>query len=246
VAIQTIVLTNDNRKAELKVRFASLPSSEFWQYGGGLSDDAKIGCGIADGDFNRVAQAVAARLAEKVANRLVDVELVIEPVVPTVTIPDARFIPLVLAIAENASASVEPGPGKVQMITWWRGRTIGIDAIGVGGTVPAIIRANLLSPGFSTRIADWDTGFGLHDAAVAAAACGASIEVLDAPEGAVFRLAVQLGRGTPMTPPERETSSGDEGSGVSGDWLSGRPSHPALPDLLRVLKGAWEREPILA
>ncbi|MDD5308903.1 MAG: hypothetical protein PHU25_16430 [Deltaproteobacteria bacterium] len=248
MAVQTIILRESEQKKPLKVRFASLPSSEFWQYVGTFTGETQSEPRGQVSDLNRVAQVAATLLAAKVANRLVSVEMVIDPVIPPVAIPEPRLLPLVAAITDNASASVEPGPGMVLVTTWWRGRTVGIDAVGVGGALPPIIRENLMRPGFSTRVAGWDTGFGLYETIAAAAAFGAKVELLEPPEGVCFRLSLPLRRGTPASPPEKQDGLGEEGErGATAAWASEEgPFDPRSLDLLHVIGHARNDEPIQA
>jgi len=70
--------------------------------------------------------------------------------------------------------------------------------------VPDEIRSNLLRPGFTTRVAEWDTGLGLHEASEAAAAVEGRVEMFEPGDtpGVGFRFAMALCNGTPAGSPE--------------------------------------------
>jgi len=107
-------------------------------------------------------------------------------------------VPILTSIAENASASVEPGPGTVHLRTWCTDKFVGMDAIGRNGSVPEAVRESWTLPGFSTRVAEWDTGFGLHAAMEAATAIAARLELLDERDAVAFRLAIPIAPETPL------------------------------------------------
>ncbi len=155
-------------------------------------------------DINRAAEAAAAALADKVATRNITVELRIDPILPPAGVQMDRIVPILTLIAENASASVEPGPGTVIIQTWGTDKTIGVDVIGRNGYVPKEIRDNWTLPGFSTRVADWDTGFGLHAALEAATAVAAKIELLELTDALTFRLEMPLHTKIPYPSAEAE------------------------------------------
>ena len=203
MTIQTIIINDKTSKGEPTVKLMGSPALSVWEYVGSCmksSGSKDSGNGLSD--LNGVAQKAARILAEKVASRNVDVELIINPLIPPIKVDVEHLVKIVVTIGENASASVEPGPGTVVLKTWWHGKFVGVDAIGRGGKMPAEIRRNLMRPGFTTRVADWDTGFGLHSAKEAALAIDGRIEILDLGEGIGFRLAVPVRVGTPLSPPE--------------------------------------------
>ena len=161
-------------------------------------------------DLNFAAEAAAAVLAKKVSARDITVELLIDPLIPPMFIEMDKVVPILTLIAENASASVEPGPGTVQLITWSTDKHVGMDAVGRGGHVPPAVLDSWTLPGFSTRVADWDTGFGLHDAIRAADAIAARIELLDQTESVALRLAIPLHMETPLPSAEAEVGAPPE------------------------------------
>ena len=205
--IPTIEIHNENRPSQPTVRLSETTPGSIWQYTG-------VAIGRASNtvqrhvvsDLNTAAELAAAALAKKVSSRNIHVELIINPLIPPVNVANDQILPLVTAIAENASASVEPGPGTVTLRTWASDKFVGVDAIGMGGILPSPIRENLTRPGFTTRIGDWDTGFGLHSAMEAAIAIAARIELFE-PDGSVgFRLAIPLKQGSPLEPSELRTA----------------------------------------
>jgi hypothetical protein len=114
---------------------------------------------------------------------------------------------------------VEPGPGTVTLRTWIEDRFVGVDAVGRGGILPSTIRENLARPGFTTRVGDWDTGFGLHAAMEAAVSIAARIELFE-PEGSVgFRLAIPIKQGSPLEPSELQTGLREPESTTGGVFL---------------------------
>ena len=204
MSVRPIVIERNPRSPQPTIRLSSASPSTVWQHVG-FSLDAACGGNVGSSrDLNRAAQAAASRLAEKTSGRGIEVELVIDPFIPLINVAAHRLIPLLVALGDNASASVEPGPGTVVISTWWRNGFAGVDAVGLGGQVPDEIRASLLRPGFTTRVADWDTGLGLHEASEAAAALEGRVEVFDPGEaaGIGFRFAISLSKGTQAGSPE--------------------------------------------
>jgi len=203
VTIQTIIIDEKSSKGEPTVKLIGSPALSVWEYVGsylkssGCHDSEKV-----SSDLNGVAQRAASMLADKVASRKIEVELIINPLIPPIKVDVDHLVNILMMIGENASASVEPGPGTIILKTWWKGKFAGVDAIGRNGILPSEIRRNLMRPGFSTRVADWDTGFGLHAASEAARAIDGRVEILELPEGIGFRLAVPVRVGTPLSPPE--------------------------------------------
>jgi hypothetical protein len=188
------------------VRISETIPGSVWQYTGAAlsaldgSPDRR-----ASHDLNSAAGIAASRLTDKVSSRGITVELIIDPLIPPLGVENRRILPIVMAIAENASASVEPGPGTVTLQTWLTDKFAGVDAVGMGGVLPFPIRENLTRPGFTTRIADWDTGFGLHAAMEAALSIAARVELFE-PDGSVgFRLAIPIKQGSPLEPSELQT-----------------------------------------
>jgi nitrogen-specific signal transduction histidine kinase len=181
-------------------------------------------------DINRAAETAAAALADKVASRNISVELRIDPVLPPVGIEIARIVPILMLIAENASASVEPGPGTVILQTWCTDKLIGVDVVGQNGVVPKEIRDSWTLPGFSTRVADWDTGFGLHAALEAATAIAAKIELLELLDAVTFRFAIPLHAKMPFPSLEAEVGIPDSGnkSGETAEVKGDLPSYTLL------------------
>ena len=214
-----------------------------WQYTGccltdiGEAEERKI-----EQDLNRTAETAAQALQRKVSSRNIDVELVIDPLIPPLGIDSGRILPIVTAIAVNASASVEPGPGTVTLSTWWHDKHAGVDAIGRGGIVPWEIRENLMRPGFTTRVAEWDTGFGLHAAMEAALAIAARIELFEPEDAVCFRLAIPLKHGTPLSPPEAMVGIGGDDAACRGSALS-MGDHDLNLELLMSLKGSADVQP---
>ncbi|MCP4679852.1 MAG: HAMP domain-containing histidine kinase [Deltaproteobacteria bacterium] len=203
MTIQTIIIEDRAKKARPIVKLAGPPPGSVWEYSnlafptlGGQDIEA------ADKDLNMACQSAAKFLAEKVSDRQIRVELIIDPLIPPLNIETERLVPIVMDIAENASASVEPGPGTVILRTWWRDQHTGVDAVGLNGVIPSAVRQSLMRPGFSTRVADWDTGFGLHAAVAAAEAIAARVELFEPNDGIGFRLAIPIRSGTPLSPAE--------------------------------------------
>lgn len=203
------------------IRLAETMPGSVWQYTGcALSTLSESGSQLACNDLNAAAEMAASRLARKVSSRDISVELVIDPLIPPLGITSARVLPLLNAIAENASASVEPGPGTVTLRTWFGDKYAGVDAVGMNGILPSTIRENLTRPGFTTRVAEWDTGFGLHAAMEAALAIAARIELFE-PDGSVgFRLAIPIKQGSPLEPPELLTGIEEPGDRTGGMAMS--------------------------
>jgi len=204
MTVKPIILDKSPRSPQPLVRLSAASPSSVWQHVGFCLDAACGGDVGASRDLNRAAQAAASKLAEKVAGRSIEIELVIDPFIPLTNIAAKRLVPLFLALGENASASVEPGPGTVVISTWYRNGFAGIDAVGRGGHVPEEIRANILRPGFTTRVAEWDTGLGLAEASEAAAAIEGRVELFEPgdQEGVGFRFAMPICAGTPKGSPE--------------------------------------------
>ncbi|MBN2804312.1 MAG: ATP-binding protein [Deltaproteobacteria bacterium] len=142
--------------------------------------------------LTRATQSAAIRFAEKVSNRKIDVDVLIDPMMPANTIDEKWLVSLICELADNASASVEPGPGRVFMKTWFDNNNIGVDVIGIDGSIPAIIRDHIMSPLFTTRTMDWDTGFGLFQAVEDAARYNGKVSLIDEVDGTVFRLSLPL------------------------------------------------------
>jgi hypothetical protein len=153
------------------------------------------------GGINRSASMAARELARKVGDRAVKVELIIQPLMPSIAVHWERLVPIMASIADNASASVEPGPATVSLRTWWEDSHAGLDAVGQGGNIDPVVRARLMAPGFTTRVAEWDTGFGLYEASALAAQIGASISIVDSDADTLFRLTIPLCNSTPAAPP---------------------------------------------
>ena len=227
MTVRTIII-NENKGVATQpvVRLASHNPAALWQHVGYCVEAASRGETSAgeDRDLNRAAQLAAQLLLEKVAARGITVEVVIDPFILPTNTTTRRLVPLILAIAENASASVEPGPGTVVLRTWWRRGYAGVDAVGIGGSVSADVRKNLMRPGFSTRVAEWDTGLGLHEANTAARQINGSIEVFDPKEeeGVGFRLAFPLKAGSHADPAESvlglEEDLGEDSPALHAGW----------------------------
>jgi hypothetical protein len=202
--IPLIEIQTEKRPSHPVVRLSETAPGSIWQYTGACiaTEDLR---GRPRHDLNRAAEIAATALAEKVSARNITVELVIDPLIPPLSVANERILPIVTALAENASASVEPGPGVVMLRTWLADKFAGVDAVGMNGYLPSAIRENLTRPGFSTRVADWDTGFGLHAAMEAAVAIAARIELFE-PDGSIgFRLAIPVKQGNPLGPSEIQT-----------------------------------------
>ena len=205
MAIQFIEIGSKNTLRRPIVKLTEATPGSIWQYMGtcvgaaaGNSNSRRLH------DLNCAAEAAAAALADKVADRNITVELQIDPMIPPLLIEMERIVPILTLIAENASASVEPGPGTVVLQTWCTDKFAGMDAIGQHGHVPIAVRESWMLPGFSTRVAEWDTGFGLHDAVRAADAIDAKIELLDQTEAVALRLAIPLAAETPLPSAENQ------------------------------------------
>ncbi len=206
MSVRTIVINDKCKVEQPTVKLAAAAPSSVWQYVGFCLNDIDQGEELEDEgrDLNRAVQVAAGRLAEKVSGREISIEVVIEPLIPLTNVTTRRLVPLIAAIGENASASVEPGPGTVLLKTWWGNGLAGVDAIGIDGYVPEAIKINLMKPGFTTRVAEWDTGLGLHQASEAAAEIDGKIEVFEPSDqrGIGFRFAFVLKSGTPIDCPE--------------------------------------------
>jgi len=205
MAIQYIEIGSVNTLRRPVVKLTEATPGSVWQYMGtcmgAISGDRNT---RRLHDLNCAAEAAAAALADKVSGRNITVELLIDPMIPPLLIEMERIVPILTLIAENASASVEPGPGTVLLKTWCTDKFAGMDAIGRNGHVPLAVRESWTLPGFSTRVAEWDTGFGLHAAIQAADAIDAKIELLDHVEAVALRLAIPLAVETPLPSAEAE------------------------------------------
>jgi len=214
--IPLIEIQQDKETANPIVRLSETTPGSVWQYTGALNTFDCSNNRRAVFDLNSAAELAAAALAKKVSSRDITVELIIDPLIPPLAVTNKRILPIVQAIAENASASVEPGPGTVTLRTWFGDKFAGVDAVGMGGILPTTIRENLVRPGFTTRVADWDTGFGLHAAMEAAVSIAARIELFE-PEGSIgFRLAIPLKQGSPLEPSELRTALIEPNTDVEG------------------------------
>ncbi|MCP4601870.1 MAG: hypothetical protein GY847_15380 [Proteobacteria bacterium] len=203
MSIRTIVIDEKPKSMQPIVKLSSFPPGNVWDYAGFMfSPFCEQNIRQAYQDLNTASQAAAKLLAAKVSGRQVRVELIIDPLLPPIKVEKDLLIPILSAIAENASASVEPGPSTVILRTWWRDRYAGVDAVGIGGCLPDEIRHNLMRPGFSTRVAEWDTGFGLHDAAEAAQILAARVELFEPEDGIGFRLAIPIKGDSVLDPAE--------------------------------------------
>ncbi len=203
MTVQTIVIDELDNVAKPIVRLAGSPPGSVWQYTGfSIPFSEEQSSEAYSRDLNCASQIAAKQLAEKVAGRKVKVELVIDPMIPPLGVTAKRLMPIITAIAENASASVEPGPGTVVLRTWCNDTYAGIDAVGCYGNLPEVIRGNLMLPGFSTRVAEWDTGFGLHMARESAAEIAGKVELFDPQDGVGFRFVIPVKKGTPLDSPE--------------------------------------------
>ena len=236
--IPLIEIRKEKKPSQPIVKLSETVPGSIWQYTGmcmDRGDHAPRPCH----DLNRAAEIAAAALAKKVSDRRISVELIIDPLIPPLGVANERILPIVTAIAENASASVEPGPGTVILRTWFSEKYAGVDAVGINGSLPTTIRENLTRPGFSTRIADWDTGFGLHAAMEAALSIAARIELFE-PDGSVgFRLAIPVKQGNPLNPPERECSLQEPEATDSG-------AGPLDPETLsfQLLTSLWSQKDV--
>jgi nitrogen-specific signal transduction histidine kinase len=223
MTVQTIRIDSQKPTLSPVVRFSRTPLGSLWQFFG-MGDDEEEGT-RSRRDLNHVVERAATELSQKVSSRQIRVEVLIDPLLPLLAIDAEKFLPIVSALADNASASVEPGPATVVLRTWWEGDRIGVDAVGVGGQIPSNIRECLLRPGFSTRVAEWDTGFGLHEAYAYALALSTTIEVVDVTQGPTFRLSVPLRKGTPLSPPDKILGLADSSSGA----IQALPAQPPMP-----------------
>ncbi len=223
MSVQTIVIGNINEKARPTVRLGSLPHVSVWQFAGAFLDESDLSAqGIQGLDLNCAVERAAIELAKKVSGRQVKVEVVMEPLMPRIAFPIEKIVPLIQAIGENASASVEPGPGKIVITTWWKGKHVGVDAVGIGGSIPLVIKNNIMNPGFTTRAGEWDTGFGLYHAGAAANDIGTQVELFEDEDGIGFRLAIPLRKDTPASSPDISVGLSDEYSNDSHIEDSGR------------------------
>ncbi|MDJ0761578.1 MAG: hypothetical protein QNJ97_01210 [Myxococcota bacterium] len=237
--IQTIVIGKDQQSASPAVRLAGHALGSLWEFAS-LSLSPKPNGTIPNNQDLNIACHMAARLvAEKVSRRGIRVELIIDPVIPPIGINVDDVVPIITSIAENASASVEPGPGTVILRTWWHKKYAGVDAIGRGGSLPEEIRTNLMSPCFTTRVADWDTGFGLFSARKAAAAIRATVELFEPNNGVGFRLAVPIG-GTSLSPPEAEIGLSDKKPLPTKDSGGPTPLETALWESTEVMQNVGD------
>ncbi len=220
MTVQTIEINQSTPFVAPKMRLTGTPLANVWEYVGySLRSEGTDGR-AGRRDLNQIVQIAAHDLAQKVTGRSVSVELEIDPLIPELSAFDETVLKICRQLADNASASVEPGPGTVVLRTWWKGRHVGIDAVGLGGTIPREIRDSILRPGFSTRVASWDTGFGLHDALCSAGAIGARINIIPDKDGVRFRVAIPLKTSTPKLPPEKQVALDNE----INEGLSTKPS----------------------
>jgi len=194
---------------------ASLP---IWHYAGVVEELGEGAWMDGASGINRSASMAARDLARKVGDRKVRVELVIQPLMPSIAVHWERLVPIMTAIADNASASVEPGPATVSLCTWWEDSHAGLDAVGHGGCIDPIVRARLMAPGFTTRVAEWDTGFGLFEANALAAQIGASVSMVDSDIDTVFRWTIPLRNATPASPPFCELGRERHPAAGRGIW----------------------------
>ncbi|MBN2715523.1 MAG: ATP-binding protein [Deltaproteobacteria bacterium] len=207
MTLKTITINASTNIESPEVKLAEVPYAGIWQYVGSCLDYTTDGSSGVIRDLNHATQAAANKLAEKLSLRNISIEVLIDPLIPPTSLSFAQMVPLIQEIGENASAAVEPGPGKVILRTWWRGGYAGVDAIGKDATVPEIIRRNLMAPGFSTRAGEWDTGFGLHSASERAKELNGIIEYLEnEKDGAGFRFAVPVKMASSAGSPESRVS----------------------------------------
>lgn len=234
--IPLIEIQKEKQASQPIVKLSETTLGSIWQYTGMCLNSGER-TGRSCQDLNRAAEIAAAALAKKVSDRNITIELIIDPLIPPLGVANERILPIVTDIAENASASVEPGPGTVILRTWFSEKYAGVDAVGMNGFLPNTIRENLTRPGFSTRVADWDTGFGLHAAMEAALSIAARIELFE-PEGSVgFRLAIPVKQGNPLNPPEQECALQDPESTDGG---------PIDPETLsyQLLTNLWSQQDV--
>lgn len=205
MTLKTITIDASTKIVSPEVRLAEVPQAGVWQYVGTCID---YSTDTSDGvirDLNHATQAAANKLAEKLSLRNISIEVVIDPLIPPTSISLSQMVPLIVDIGENASAAVEPGPGTVVLKTWWRGGYAGVDAIGKDAVIPDVIKKNLMAPGFSTRVGEWDTGFGLHLASEKAKELNGRVEYFEPEErGAGFRFSVPIKAATSAGSPEAE------------------------------------------
>jgi hypothetical protein len=203
MTLKTITINASTTIASPEIRLAEVPYAGIWQYVGSCIDYSTDATSGVIRDLNHATQAAANRLAKKLSLRNISIEVVIDPLIPPTSLSFAQMVPLIEEIGENASASVEPGPGTVVLRTWWRGGYAGVDAIGRDATVPDVIKQNLMMPGFSTKAGEWDTGFGLHSASQRAKALNGMIEFFDSEdEGPAFRFAIPVKMASSAGSPE--------------------------------------------
>lgn len=205
MTLKTITINSSKKIESPDVRLAEVPTAGIWQYVGSCLDYTQDSSDGIIRDLNHATQAAATKLAEKLSLRNISIEVVIDPLIPPTSVSFSQMVPLILEIGENASAAVEPGPGKVVLRTWWKGGYAGVDAIGQDAIIPEVIKRNLMSPGFSTRAGDWDTGFGLHSANERAKEMNGIVEYFESDENSAgFRFAVPIKAATSAGSPEVE------------------------------------------
>lgn len=203
MTLKTITINSSTKIESPEVRLAEVPYAGIWQYVGSCLDYSTDGSSGVIRDLNHATQAAANRLSEKLSLRNISIEVVIDPLIPPTSLSFSQMVPLILEIGENASAAVEPGPGKVILKTWWRGGYAGVDAIGKDSVVPDLIKKNLMEPGFSTKAGEWDTGFGLHAASQRAREMNGIVEYFEnEQEGAGFRFAIPIKMSSSAGSPE--------------------------------------------
>ena len=192
MGLQKIEIAKEYKKKLPHVRISGQMSDGIGQYIAEHRRDILTGK-ITNIDYlTRATQSAAIRFAEKVSNRNIDVEVLIDPMMPANTLDEEWLVSLLCDLADNASASVEPGPGTVLLRTWFDKNSIGVDVVGLGGSIPGIISENIMEPLFTTRTMDWDTGFGLFRAKESAALYLGSISVIEGRDGVNFRLMLPL------------------------------------------------------
>lgn len=205
MTLKTITINASTKIESPEIRLAEVPHAGIWQYVGSCIDYTTDGTSGVIRDLNHATQAAANRLAEKLSLRNISIEVVIDPLIPPTSLSFAQMVPLIQEIGENASAAVEPGPGTIILRTWWRGGYAGVDAIGKDARVPEVIKQNLMTPGFSTRAGEWDTGFGLHSASEKARELNGVVEYFETEEdGAGFRFAVPVKMASSAGSPEAQ------------------------------------------
>ena len=192
MGLQKIEIEQNFIKKLPSVRIAGQLSSGIGQYIASHRKDILQGK-VKNIDYlTRATQSAAIRFAEKVSNRKIDVDVLIDPMMPANTLDEKWLASLLCELADNASASVEPGPGKILLKTWFSKKSLGVDVVGINGFIPDIIRKHIMAPLFTTRTMDWDTGFGLYRAVENANRYLGKISIIDDKEDITFRLTLPL------------------------------------------------------